>query len=341
MGGNRAATLVAAIIVAVAIIAAFMFLPFGGGEPPAEDAAEVAEAELPAAEDAAAQTDQPVGAIDGARIIAADSEPGSWLAHGRTYSEQRFSPLDQITVDNIGELGLAWSFETGTTRGLEASPIVVDGKMFTTGNWGVVHALDAKTGEELWEYDPEVPGEWARYGCCDIVNRGVAVWKGKVYVASFDGRLIALDAASGDKVWEVTTIPGAPYTITGAPRIVNGKVIIGNGGGEYGVRGYITAYDAETGDQVWRFYTVPGNPEEPFEHPEMEMAAPTWKGGRWWEVGGGGTAWDSMAYDPDLNLLYVGVGNGSPWTREIRSPGGGDNLFLSSIIALNPDTGRL
>ena len=283
-----------------------------------------------------------VAAVDGARIVAADAEPGNWMTHGRTYSEQRFSPLTQIDDTNVTKLGLAWSFATDTSRGLEATPIVVDGRMFTTGNWGVVFALDAKTGEELWTFDPEVPGEWGRYACCDVVNRGVAVWKGKVYVASLDGRLFALDAQDGSVVWEVDTIDRTPsYTITGAPRVVNGKVIIGNGGGEYGVRGFITAYDAETGAQVWRFYTVPGDPSKGFEHPEMEAAAKTWKGGRWWEVGGGGTAWDSMAFDPDLNTLYVGVGNGSPWTREIRSPGGGDNLYLASVLALDPDTGRL
>lgn len=276
------------------------------------------------------------------RIIHADNEPENWLAHGRTYDEQRWSPLDSITEKNVGELGLAWSYETGDTRGLEASPIVLDGTLFTTGNWGVVHALDAKTGKPLWSYDPEVPGQWARYGCCDIVNRGVAVWEGKVIVASFDGRLIALNAKSGKKIWEVNTIDREkPYTITGAPRIIKGKIIIGNGGAELGVRGYVSAYDVDNGKLLWRFYTVPGNPAQPFEHPELKEAAKTWKGGKWWEIGGGGTVWDSMAYDPKLNLVYIGVGNGSPWTRHIRSPGGGDNLYLSSILALNPDTGRL
>ncbi len=280
--------------------------------------------------------------IDTRRIVNADSEPGSWLAHGRTYDEQRFSPLEQVNDQNVAELGLAWVYETGDTRGLEATPIVVNGRLFTTGNWGVVHALDAKTGKDIWSYDPKVPGHWARYGCCDIVNRGVAVWEGKVYVASFDGRLIALDADSGKKIWEVSTIDrDRPYTITAAPRIIKGKVLIGNGGAEFGVRGYVSAYDADNGELLWRFWTVPGDPSKPFEHPEMKEAAKTWKGGKWWEIGGGGTVWDSMAYDPDLNLVYIGVGNGSPWTRHIRSPGGGDNLYLSSIIALNLDTGRL
>lgn len=284
--------------------------------------------------------------IDGARVKAADDEPHNWLAHGRTYSEQRYSPLDEINDTTVGGLGLAWSYDTSTIRGLEASPIVVDGIMFTTGSWSKVFALNAKTGEELWTFDPKVPGEWARFACCDVVNRGVAVWQGRVYVASLDGRLFSLDAATGDIIWQVDTIDRkTPYTITGAPRVINGNVIIGNGGAEYGVRGYITAYNAENGQQNWRFFTVPGDPEKPVEHPELEAAMKTWSTGgtehKWWEVGGGGTAWDSMAYDPDLNLIYVGTGNGAPWNRWVRSPGGGDNLYLSSILALNPDTGRM
>lgn len=280
--------------------------------------------------------------IDGARIIAADTEPGNWLAHGRTYSEQRYSPLAEINASNVTELGLAWSVDMLSLRGLEASPIVADGMMFTTASWSKVTALKAATGEIIWEYDPEVPGEWGRYVCCDVVNRGVAVWKDRVYVGTIDGRLVSLDAATGDVIWDISTIDRTkPYSITGAPRIIDGKVIIGNGGAELGVRGYITAYDWETGDQLWRFYTVPGNPDEPFEHPELELAADTWAGGKWWEIGGGGTAWDSMAYDPELDLLYVGTGNGSPWNRHIRSPGGGDNLYLSSILAIRPDSGRL
>ena len=278
--------------------------------------------------------------VDGERIVNADDEPGNWLAHGRTYDEQRFSPLDQITADNVGDLGLAWYFDTGTDRGLEASPIVVDGVMYTSGSWSVVFANDARTGELIWQFDPEVPKAWGANACCDVVNRGVAVWKGRVYVGTIDGRLIALDAATGEVAWDVSTIDKTkPYTITGAPRIVNDKVIIGNGGAEYGVRGYVTAYDTATGEQAWRFYTVPGNPDKPFESPAMEDAAKTWTG-RWWTMGGGGTVWDSMAYDPELNYLYIGVGNGSPWNQNVRSPGGGDNLFLSSVVALNPDTGE-
>jgi quinohemoprotein ethanol dehydrogenase len=279
--------------------------------------------------------------VDGDRIAAADADPANWLAHGRSYDEQRFSPLRAIDRANVSQLGLAWSFDTGVGRGHQATPIVVDGTLFVSLPWSVVVALDAKTGALLWRHDPQVPPAWARNACCDVVNRGVAVWKGRVYVGTLDGRLLALDAGSGARVWEVNTIDRSkPYTITGAPRVVKGKVVIGNGGAEYGVRGYVTAYDAETGAQLWRFYTVPGDPSQPFEHPELAAAATTWTGS-WWEFGGGGTAWDAFAYDPDLDLLYVGTGNGSPWPRKLRSPGGGDNLYLSSILALRPDTGRL
>ena len=274
------------------------------------------------------------------RARNAEDEPGNWLLHGRTYSEQRFSTLNNVNENTVKDLGLAWYFETGAKSGLEATPVVVDGVMYFTGSWSEVFAVDARTGNMLWRNDLNVDKNRGKYACCDVVNRGVAVWKGKVYVGTIDGRLVALDAASGKIIWDNLTIDlSRPYSITGAPRIVKDKVIIGNGGAEYGVRGYITAYDTETGDQKWRFYTVPGNPADGFESPAMEMAAKTWGGGPWWEVGGGGTVWDSMAYDADLDLLYVGVGNGSPWNRYIRSPAGGDNLFLSSIVAIEPDTG--
>ena len=282
-----------------------------------------------------------IGSIDDARIRGADREPGSWLAHGRTWSEQRYSPLDRVHAGNVASLVPSWSFDTGTTRGLEATPIVVDGVMYATGTWSVVYALDARTGELRWKFDPQVPREVGKKACCDVVNRGVAVYLGRVFLGTLDGRLIALDAATGDVVWEVvTTDPSLPYTITGAPRVLEGKVIIGNGGAEFGVRGYVSAYDAGTGDLEWRTYTVPGDPSEPFESEAIEAAAKTWSG-EWWTGGGGGTVWDSMAYDPDLRLLYVGTGNGSPWVRKLRSPGGGDNLYLSSILALNPDDGEL
>lgn len=282
-----------------------------------------------------------LAAVNTRRITGADKEPHNWLAHGRTYGEQRWSPLKQINDATVTKLGLAWHFDAGTRRGLEATPIVVDGITYTTGSWSVVFANDARTGMLIWKHDPQVPREWNARACCDVVNRGVALYEGKVFVGTLDGRLVALDALTGVVLWEINTIDRSkPYTITGAPRVVKGKVVIGNGGADYGVRGYVTAYDANTGRQLWRFYTVPGNPSKPFESKAMEMAAKTWKGGEWWTVGGGGTVWDSMAYDPVLDLLYIGVGNGAPWNRYIRSPGGGDNLFLSSIVALNPDTGE-
>ena len=274
------------------------------------------------------------------RLANAASEPQNWLSHGRTYKEQRFSPLTKINLNNINKLGLSWAFDLDGTRGLEATPIVVDGIMYVTGNWSRIYALNALTGELLWKYDPEVTPEWAAKLCCDVVNRGVAVWGNNVYSGTLDGRLLAINAKDGSLIWEVQTTPtDKPYSITGAPRVVKGNVIIGNGGGEFGVRGFVSAYDVVTGKQKWRFYTVPGDPSKPFEGPILEMAAKTWKG-EWWKLGGGGTVWDSMSYDPELDLLYVGVGNGSPWNQQIRSPGGGDNLFLSSIVAIRPDTGK-
>lgn len=263
-----------------------------------------------------------------------------WTKHGGGDAEQRFSPLTQISPNNIADLGLAWAFDLGVSRGIEATPLVVDGVIYVTATWNKVFALDAKTGALLWQYDPKVDRSKAADLCCDAVNRGVAYAEGKIITGTIDGRLLALDAKTGKKLWDTITVDQSqPYTITGAPRIVRDKVFIGNGGAEYGVRGYVSAYDLNKGALLWRFYTVPGNPADGFEGPAMANAADTWKG-EWWKYGGGGTVWDSMAYDPELDLLYIGVGNGSPWNQSIRSPGGGDNLYLSSIVALRPDTGE-
>ncbi|PKM05332.1 MAG: PQQ-dependent dehydrogenase, methanol/ethanol family [Gammaproteobacteria bacterium HGW-Gammaproteobacteria-6] len=280
--------------------------------------------------------------VDEAALRALEQGGGEWLSHGRTWSEQRHSPLDQINPETVGRLGLAWSIDLDNNRGLEATPLYSDGVLYTSLSWSRVMAVDATSGAVLWSYDPQVDKAKGRHACCDAVNRGVALWNGKVYVGTLDGRLVALDAATGQPVWtRQTTDNSQPYTITAAPRVVKGMVMIGNGGAEFGVRGYFSAYDAETGEMRWRFYTVPAAPDQPVEHPELVEAAKTWSEDTNWSLGGGGTAWDSMAYDPDLDLLYVGTGNGSPWNREVRSPGGGDNLFLSSILAIRPDTGRL
>jgi quinohemoprotein ethanol dehydrogenase len=279
--------------------------------------------------------------VDSARIINADEEPQNWLAYSRSYDEQRFSPLSNINDESVGELGLAWYLDLGTDRGQEASPVVVDGVMYVSGAWNNIYAINAATGELLWRYDPQTSrAHVAEHACCDAVSRGLAVWQGKVIAATLDGRLLALDAANGDLLWSVLTVdPAKSYTITGAPRVVKGKVIIGNSGADYGVRGYVSAYDASNGSLEWRFYTVPGDPARPQESAALEMARKTWTGDEWYKTGGGGTVWNSMAYDPQLNLLYFGVGNGTPWSRELRSPAGGDNLFLSSIVAVNPDNG--
>jgi quinohemoprotein ethanol dehydrogenase len=278
--------------------------------------------------------------VTGERLVNADKEPQNWLTYGRTYNEQRFSSLRQITDRNVSQLTLAWFYDLDTHRGQEATPVIVDGVLYFTSAWSKVFALNAATGIPLWAYDPKVPGETGVNACCDVVNRGVAVWGGKVFSATLDGRLIALDAATGKLVWETLTVePNFRYTITGAPRVVKNKVIIGNGGGEFGVRGYISAYDTENGKLAWRFYTVPGDPSKPFESPIMEKAAKTWTG-EWWKFGGGGTVWDAIVYDPELDLLYIGTGNGGPWNKKFRSPKGGDNLLTCSIVALTPETGE-
>ncbi len=278
--------------------------------------------------------------VDGERIANADAEPGNWLSYGRTYSEQRYSPLTQINAGNARNLGLAWFADLDTNRAQEATPLIVDGVLYVSTAWSLVKAYEARSGKLLWAYDPQVHRELGMNACCDVGNRGVAVWNHKVYVGAYDGRLVALDAATGKPVWSTLTVDTTrPYTITQAPRVIRGRVIIGNSGGEYGTRGYISAYDAETGKLAWRFFTVPGDPAKPFENEAMARAAKTWSG-EWWKLGGGGPVWDAISYDPKLNLLYFGTGNGVQWARSARSAGKGDNLYLASIIALHADSGE-
>ncbi len=290
-------------------------------------------------------TEPAAALVDDRRIARIDEEePGSWLSYGRSYDQHRFSPLTQINRETVKGLGLEWTRRIEVRHRLQSSPVIVDGVIYYTDSWSVVSAVDADTGETIWTFDPKTRRRFARWSCCGgPMNRGVAVYKGRVYTATFDARLVAIDAATGRKVWDVDTADypsRIPYTISGAPLAAAGKIYIGNSGSEWDHRGYVTAYDAETGAKAWRFFTVPGDPSLPFEHPELEEAAKTWNG-EWWKFGGGGTVWNAITYDPDLHAVYIGVGNGTPWSRVIRSPGGGDNLFLSSIIALHPETGRM
>jgi quinohemoprotein ethanol dehydrogenase len=284
-----------------------------------------------------------VGAASLATLPAAGAPatPGQWMSYGRDYSEQRHSPLKQITADNAGRLGLAWYADLAERGGsYETTPVAVDGRLFVTAPWSKVYAFDAKTGKQLWKYDPKVPGEWAVNLCCGIVNRGVAVWEGKVIWGTLDGRLVAVNAKSGKKVWEVqATDRSKVLSITGAPRIADGRIFIGTAGSEFHQRGYLAAYDARNGKELWRWWTVPGDPSKGFEQPELEWAAKTWNG-EWWKTGGGGTIWDAITYDPITGLVFAGTGNGAPWPAEVRSPGGGDNLFTSSIVALDARTGK-
>src|SRR5690554_1930919 len=294
-----------------------------------------------------AATAQTVVTGEALRNADAPANVGDWMSYSRTWDEQRFSPLDQINDGNVGQLGLAWYDDLETMRGVQASPIVVDGVLYNISIYNIVTAYDGKTGEKLWTYDPDVGAEWARLACCGPSARGLAAWNGKIYIGALDGRLIAVDAKTGEEVWTTHTFETEgllnTYSITGAPRVYDGKVVIGNGGADYGVRGFVAAYDAETGERLWKFYTVPGNPADgpdgEASDSAMQIALPTWHG-EWWKYGGGGTAWDSFSYDPELNLVYIGTGNGSPHMWHFRSEGKGDNLFLCSIVAVDADSGE-
>jgi alcohol dehydrogenase (cytochrome c)/quinohemoprotein ethanol dehydrogenase len=288
----------------------------------------------------AAEKPAPAANVDDARLRAAADDGANWLSYGRTLDEQRFSPLSAVNDGNVGTLGLAWSFDLDTARGQEATPLVVDGVMYLSTAWSMVKAFDAATGKLLWAYDPKVPREKLVDVCCDAVNRGVAVYAGRVFVATLAGHVVALDAATGAVVWNVRSIPeGSHMAITGAPRVIKGRVVIGAAGAEYLTRGYLAAFDPETGQEAWRFYTVPGDPSKPFEGAHLERAAKTWSG-EWWKLGGGGTVWDSTTYDAESDLIYFGTANAEPWNPGVRNTTEGDNLYTASIVAIRPDTGE-
>jgi quinohemoprotein ethanol dehydrogenase len=280
--------------------------------------------------------------VDGATIAGYEQDGRQWPSNGGGYSEERFSPLTQINKSNVAKLGFAWAGDLNSQLGIEATPIEVGGVLYISGQASQVFAFDAVTGRQLWHYQPTLHLPQSTSLCCDIVNRGVAVWKGRVYVGVIDGRLVALDAATGKVDWTVDTLEGrkGAYSITGAPRVVKGKVLIGNGGADFGARGFVTAYDAETGQKAWRFWTVPEGPDATPENDDVAKAMSTWPKDPIWTGVGGGTAWDAMSYDPKLNLLYVGTGNGGPWKNQ-RPNDHTDNLYVASIVALNPDTGRM
>jgi quinohemoprotein ethanol dehydrogenase len=279
---------------------------------------------------------------------AAGHNPGNveWTQHGGNPDEQRYSKLNQVTVDNVGKLGLAWYAEMSERGGYQSTPLMIDGVLYVTAPWSSLYAFDAKSGKQLWKVDPESPREIAATSiCCNISNRGAAYADGKIIWGTIDGRLIAVHAKTGQKVWETRVADSKlQYSITGAPRIGDGLVFIGVGGGEFYTRGYLSAYDLKTGKKVWKFYTVPGDPSKGAEGEAsddvMPMAAKTWSGSKWWEKGGGGSTWDGIVYDPKSDLVIFGTGNGLPWPAHIRSPGGGDNLFTSSIVAVHAKSGK-
>ncbi len=278
--------------------------------------------------------------VDMQRLLNADAEAGQWMTHSRTYNEQYFSPLDRINEGNIDQLGLAWFVDLPTNQNVETTPLMIDGVVYVTLPWSMVMAVDARSGKQLWLYDPKVPKAWNINLCCGVDNRGAAAWNGKIIFGTLDGRLIALDAKSGEPVWSVKATPDERrYSITGAPRIANGMVFIGSAGAEFDVRGYLDAYDVETGKHLWRFWTVPGDPAAGFENKTMEMAAATWKTPGWWKGGGGGTVWDAITYDPSTDLVIFGTGNGTPGDAVRRDAGGGDDLFVTSIVAVHAKDG--
>jgi quinohemoprotein ethanol dehydrogenase len=282
--------------------------------------------------------------VDEAMIRNAGKTGEEWLTYNLTAGETRYSPLKQIDTTNVGKLAMAWSYEINFGGGgtQESTPLVHDGVIYSVTNWSKVFAVDARTGKEKWHFDPEVNQTTVRPKiCCGIVNRGVAIYDNLIISAVLDGRLIALDMVTGKPVWETRHVWSQDsYTITMAPRIAKGKVIIGAGGAEYPVRGVVAAFDAKTGKEAWRFYTIPGDPAKGYENEDLRKAAATWAPDSW-KLGGGGTVWDGMAYDPEEELVYVGTGNAGPWPEDLRKTKGQDALYACSILAINVNTGKL
>lgn len=306
--------------------------------------------EQPAAGAAAATAANPLlaapAAVTTERLLgAANGGSNQWLTYGGDYAEHRFSPLKQVDAATVGQLGLAWYADYDTNLDVHGTPLYIDGVLYASTAWNKLYAFDAKTGQQLWMYNAQVPGEWLRNVCCGNVNRGVAAYDGKIYMGTLDARLVAVDAKTGKEAWATDTIQGDRndplnrLSITMAPRIANGKVYIGGSGGEFGVRGWIAAFDATTGKELWRFFNVPGDPAKGFENEAMKKAAATWSG-EWWKIGGGGSVWDGAVFDAENGLIIYGTGNGTPWNQLARDPKRGDNLYIASIIALNAETGE-
>ena len=283
-------------------------------------------------------------AVDLRRLAA--REPDQWLTVGGDWTGAYYSPLKEIDAGNVGRLGFAWDYRLGTNRGQESTPLVIDGVMYATSNFGRVYALDAATGRELWKYDPRMDGQWARFACCDAVNRGLAAFGGRLYVGALDGWLHALDARTGQLVWKVDTVVGrrehAPYTFSGAPLLAGNLLIVGSAGGDFAARGYVSAYDLTNGELRWRFFTVPRNPADgPQDQPHLAAAVKTWNPAHRWGAGSGGTVWDGMAYDPMLRLVYFGTGNAAPYNSYVDGRHTGDQLYAASILAVHADSGAL
>jgi quinohemoprotein ethanol dehydrogenase len=290
------------------------------------------------------------------KVLKVAGKGTEWTMNGMDWGEQRYSTMAQINPENVGKLAPAWSYDLGPGGGnQQATPLYSNGVLYTVTNWSIVAAVDAKTGKQLWRYDPDADRTMTQPGksrlCCGVNSRGVALYEGKVLVPVVDGRMQALDAATGKLLWSSWAIPEpkngeySPYSLTMSARVAKGKVFIGNAGAEFPpFRGYVSAFDVNTGKELWKFYTTPGDPSKGFENKAMQAAAKTWAG-EWWKQGGGGSMWDGMAYDPDENLLYVGTGNGTVWSADVRNGGREnnqmDNLYIASILAINADTGQL